>query len=117
MTGRAGIRELFVRKENPYEGADIALARRFAVGSWTFGTLVVIVLNAFFPPTRVLGNAGWIVAVASYLVVIGFICTIADKRRTIGFDFLYMTAFVGTAMIAITQHGAGGRIAPYHELY
>jgi diguanylate cyclase (GGDEF)-like protein len=75
------------------------------------------VQNAFFPPTRVHGAAGWIVAVASYLVVIGFICAIADKRRTIGFDFLYMTAFVGTAMIAITQHGAGGRIAPYHELY
>jgi diguanylate cyclase (GGDEF)-like protein len=110
MTGRAGIRELFARKENPYEGADIALARRFAVGSWTFGTLVVLVLNIFFPPTRVLGDAGWIVAGASYLVVVGFICTI-------GFDFLYMTAFVGTAMIAITQHGAGGRIAPYHELY
>jgi diguanylate cyclase (GGDEF)-like protein len=117
MTGRAGIRELFARKENPYEGADIALARRFAVGSWTFGTLVVLVLNIFFPPTRVLGDAGWIVAGASYLVVVGFICAIADKRRTIGFDFLYMTAFVGTAMIAITQHGAGGRIAPYHELY
>src|SRR4051794_26542933 len=76
-----------------------------------------MVLNVFFPPTKVLGNAGWIVAVASYLVVTGFIVVIADKRREIGFDFLYMTAFVGTAMIAITQHGAGGRIAPYHELY
>jgi diguanylate cyclase (GGDEF)-like protein len=71
----------------------------------------------FFPPTRVLGDAGWIVAGACYLVVIAFICLIADKRRTIGFDFLYMTAFVSTVMIAIIEHGAGGRATPYHELY
>jgi len=115
--GDISIKDLFARGKEAYEGADIALARRFAVGSWIFGTLVVVVLNIFFPPTRVLGDAGWIVAVTSYLVVIGFIVVIADKRRDIGFDFLYMTAFVGTAMIAITQHGAGGRIAPYHELY
>jgi diguanylate cyclase (GGDEF)-like protein len=111
------IRETFARKDDPYEGADIALARRFAVGSWVFGTLVVIVLNAFFPPTRVLGDAGWLVAVASYVIVFGMVAVIADKKRTVGFDFLYMTAFVGTAMIAVTQHAAGGRIAPYHELY
>jgi diguanylate cyclase (GGDEF)-like protein len=115
--GDISIKDLFVRGSDPYEGADIALARRFAVGSWLFGTLVVLVLNIFFPPTRVLGDAGWIVAGVSYLVVLGFIAVIADKRREIGFDFLYMTAFVGTAMIAVTQHGAGGRIAPYHELF
>src|SRR5205085_5218010 len=93
------------------------LARRFAVGSWVFGTLVVIILNIFFPPTRVLGDAGWLVAGASYAIVFGMVGVIADKKRSVGFDFLYMTAFVGTAMIAVTQHGAGGRIAPYHELY
>src|SRR3954463_15730135 len=116
-SGVTGFRALLARPGDPYAGADIALARRFAVGSWVCGTLVVVVLNVFFPPTRALGNAGWAVAVASYAVVIGFIVVIADKRRTVGFDFLFMTAFVGTALIALTQHGAGGRIAPYHELY
>ena len=117
MDAQGSIRGLFAKSENPYEGADIALARRFAVGSWVFGTLVVMVLNVFFPPTRVLGDAGWVVAAASYAIVFGMIAVIADKKRDVGFDFLYMTAFVGTAMIAVTQHGAGGRIAPYHELY
>src|SRR3954452_7747139 len=117
MGGDISIKDLFARGKEAYEGADIALARRFAVGSWIFGTLVVVILNAFYPPTRVLGDAGWVVAVTSYLIVTGFIVVIADKRREIGFDFLYMTAFVGTAMIAVTQHGAGGRVAPYHELY
>jgi diguanylate cyclase (GGDEF)-like protein len=111
------IRDLFARKADPYEGADVALARRFAAGSWLFGTLVVLVLNAFFPPTRAFGDAGWLVAGVGLLVAVGLIYTLADKRREVGFDFLYMTAFVGTALIAVTQYAAGGRVAPYHELF
>src|SRR3954466_1395294 len=116
-TATPGFRALFARSADPYAGADVALARRFAVGSWLFGTLVVVALSVFFPPTRALGNAGWLVAGAGYLVALGFIVVLADKRRAVGFDFLFMTAFVGTALIALTQHGAGGRVAPYHELY
>jgi diguanylate cyclase (GGDEF)-like protein len=111
------IRELFARKDDPYKGADLALGRRFAVGSWAFATTVVAVLNVFFPPTRELGDAGWVAAGLSYLIVIGFIAVLADKRREVGFDLLFFAAFVGTAMIALMQYGAGGRIAPYHELY
>src|SRR3954471_14273513 len=115
---KLSIRELFARRDNPYEGADAALARRFAVVMWAFGTLVVAVLNVFFPPTKALGDvAGWSIAAAGYVVVGGLIVFMADKRREIGFDFLYATAFLGLFLIAISQHGAGGRIAPYHELF
>ncbi|MEA2422709.1 MAG: hypothetical protein QOF55_1808, partial [Thermoleophilaceae bacterium] len=31
--------------------------------------------------------------------------------------FLYGLGFGGVLLIALTQHGAGGRTAPYHELY
>jgi diguanylate cyclase (GGDEF)-like protein len=115
---KLSIRALFARREDPYEGADAELARRFAVAMWAFGTLVVMVLNVFFPPTRALGAvAGWSIAVAGYLVVGGLIAFMADKRREIGFDFLYAMSFLGVFLIAISQHGAGGRIAPYHELF
>src|SRR3954454_8907248 len=98
--GRVGeklsIRELFARRDNPYEGADAALARRFAVGMWAFGTLVVVVLNFFFPPTKALGEvAGWSIAAAGYVVVIAMIAFMADKRREISFDFLYAIGFLG----------------------
>jgi diguanylate cyclase (GGDEF)-like protein len=116
-TDTVGIRGLFARTDDPYAGADLAIARRFAVGSWVFGTLVVLVLEIFYPPTQVFGDAGWLLAVAGFLIAVVLIRVLADPRREIGFDFLYMTAFVGTALIAVTQHGAGGRIAPYHELY
>jgi diguanylate cyclase (GGDEF)-like protein len=115
---RLSIRALFARREDPYEGADAALARRFAVALWVFGTLVVAVLNVFFPPTQALGEvAGWSIAAASYLVVFALIAYMADKRREVGFDFLYAIGFLGVFLIAISQHGAGGRIAPYHELF
>jgi diguanylate cyclase (GGDEF)-like protein len=114
---RARVRGLFARTDDPYAGADVALARRFCAATYLFGTLVVIVLSVFFPPTRLIGDAGWVVAAAGYLVMLGMIGVIADKRRQVGFDFLYLIGFVGLGLIAITQHGAGGRVAPYHELY
>jgi diguanylate cyclase (GGDEF)-like protein len=117
-SGVTGFRALFARPGDPYAGADIALARRFAVGTWLFGTLVVLVLNVFFPPTRALGDvAGWSIAAAGYVVVFALIKVVADKRREIGFDFLYAMGFLGVLLIAVSQHGAGGRVAPYHELF
>jgi diguanylate cyclase (GGDEF)-like protein len=113
----ARVRGFFARTDDPYAGADIALARRFCAATYLFGTLVVMVLSAFFPPTRVLGEAGWLVAVAGHALMLGLIAVIANKRRDIGFDFLYITGFVAVALVALTQHGAGGRVAPYHELY
>jgi diguanylate cyclase (GGDEF)-like protein len=115
--GASGLRAIFARAEDPYAGADIALARRFAVVSYLFGTLVVMVLTVFFPPTRVIGDAGWVVAGVCDAAMLGMVWVIADKRRAIGYDFLFMTGFVAVALVAITQHGAGGRVAPYHELY
>jgi diguanylate cyclase (GGDEF)-like protein len=112
-----GLRALFAKTDDPYAGADIALARRFAVAMWAFGTLVVLVMEIFFPPTRVLGDAGWLVAAGGFLTSFAFVGILADKKRAVGFDFLYAAGFVGVALIALTQHGAGGRVAPYHELY
>src|SRR5947208_2831070 len=84
---------------------------------WIFGTLVVAVLNVFFPPTKALGPvAGWSIAAVGYLVVFAMIAVMADKRREVGFDFLYAVSFLGVFLIAVSQQGAGGRSAPYHEL-
>ena len=111
------LRQLFARVPDPYAGADVLLARRFAVGLWVFGTVAVGVLEVFFPPTHAFGKAGWIVAAGGYLVAFAIIALLADTRRTLTFDFLYGSLFVGVLVVALTEHGAGGRIAPYHELY
>jgi diguanylate cyclase (GGDEF)-like protein len=49
--------------------------------------------------------------------VFAVVWVLADKRREVGFDFLFYTAFAGVLLIAVTQHGAGGRVAPYHEVF
>lgn len=111
------VRALFARNDDPYAGADPALARRFAVGMWAFGTVVMLVLQAFFPPTHRYGAIGWALPVVGTTIAAATMYVLADKRRQLGFDFLYGAQFVGLTVIAATQYLAGGRIAPFHELY
>jgi diguanylate cyclase (GGDEF)-like protein len=111
------LRRLFARTDDPYAGADVALARRFAVVMAGFATVVVAVLMAFFPPTRTFGELGWVVAGGGYLVSFTIMWVLADKRRAVGFDFLFVVAVLGVGFVAIIQYSAGGRVAPYHELY
>ena len=102
---------------DPYAGGDVALARRFAVAMWLFGTLVMFVLQVFFPPTHQFGVWGWAMPVAGTTAAGIIVWVLADKRRHVGFDFLYVSQYIGLVCIAATHFLAGGRIAPYHELY
>jgi diguanylate cyclase (GGDEF)-like protein len=111
------LRALFRPNDDPYAGADIGLARRFAAVVWGFGALVVVVLNIFYPPTKSLGDAGWALAAVGYLSTIAIMWVLIARRRTVTFNFLYVTGFVAVLLLAATQYGAGGRVAPYHELY
>jgi diguanylate cyclase (GGDEF)-like protein len=111
------VRQLFESRPDSYAGADIALARRFTAVLWTLGIVAVAILNVLFPPTRNFGDAGWAIAVASYLLGFAIVWLIADKRRNIGYDFLHWAAFAGLLLIAVSEYGAGGRVAPYHEMY
>jgi diguanylate cyclase (GGDEF)-like protein len=114
---RSRLKTLFGRRDDPYAGADIVLARKFGVGLWVFATLAVAALEVFYPPTRAFGNAGWAVTAVAYLVSFAIVRVLADKRRKAGFDFVFGTQFVGLLLVAVVQYGAGGDIAPYHELF
>jgi diguanylate cyclase (GGDEF)-like protein len=111
------VREALGATDEPYAGGDVALARRFAAAMWLFGTAVMFVLEAFFPPTHVFGAWGWAMPVAGALTALIIIRVLADKRLNVGFDFLYASQYIGLVCIAVTQFLAGGRIAPFHELY
>jgi diguanylate cyclase (GGDEF)-like protein len=108
---------MFARSDDPYAGADIALARRFAIAMWGFGMVVMYVLQIFFPPTHRFGAWGWALPVVGTVLAVAIAWVLADKRREIGFNFLYASQFIGLVVIAVTQYFAGGRIAPFHELY
>jgi diguanylate cyclase (GGDEF)-like protein len=115
--GLPGLRALFARTAEPYAGSDIALARRAALAMWSLCTLVVVVLEVFFPPTHTLGRASWILAGAEFLVAVGIVRVLADKRRAVGYDFLNLIGLIGVLLLALIEYGAGGRVAPFHELY
>jgi diguanylate cyclase (GGDEF)-like protein len=114
---RIAIRRLFARAEDPYAGANITLARRFFAATWGFGALTVVVLNILLPPTKMLGDAGWALAAIGYLSAAGIVWVLTDRRREVGFGFLYVTGFLAVALIAANQYGAGGGVTPYHELF
>jgi diguanylate cyclase (GGDEF)-like protein len=111
------LRSLFARSANTYAGADIALARRFGRVNWAVGTLIVLILLPFFPPTEAIGSAGWIAALPGCLVtVVGYTWAQRHQDR-ISYDFLYGAGWICLAQLATLQWLAGGRIAPYHEIY
>jgi diguanylate cyclase (GGDEF)-like protein len=120
MDGRNPItllRALLGREANTYAGSDIDLARRFARVLWPAGTLVMLALLPFFPPTRALGAWGWAFPAAA---VTGLCTGVAFLRRhpeKLTYGVLYVAGYWGLANTAAMQWLGGGRSAPYHELY
>jgi diguanylate cyclase (GGDEF)-like protein len=111
------LRAVFGRQANTYAGADIELARRFARVLWPVGTLVMFAMVPFFPPTKTIGNWGWVFpAFAGLCMVVN--ATIARRRpEVITYNVLYAACYWGLVNVAMMQWLGGGRSAPYHELF
>ena len=110
-------RSAFARSKDPYAGADLALAQRFAVVMWPAGTLVILALIPFFPPTHAIGAWGWIVPAQGVAVVAGGFWFARRHPERVDYDVLYYAGFFGLVNITLMQWLGGGRVAPYHELF
>jgi len=112
----AAIREAFSRREDPYAGGDIALARKLDGLLTVTGTVVALMLIPLAPPTHAIGNAGWFVA--GVVALVGCASTIYDKVKPGGRTWVAMLAwnYVGVAQIAVVQWLAGVH-APYRDLF
>src|SRR3954453_21325117 len=110
-------RAVFGREANTYAGADIELARRFARVLWPVGTLMMLCMVPFFPPTHQIGAWGWAVpAFASACMCVN--ATIARRHpERVTYNVLYIAGYWGLVNVAAMQWLGGGRIAPYHELF
>src|SRR5437764_5497742 len=62
-----GLRYLLRRREDPYAGADLDLARRMAAALYVIGADAVLVILPLAPPTKAIGGAGWAVGIAVVL--------------------------------------------------
>ena len=111
------LRAVFGRDANTYAGADLEMARRFASVLWPAGTLVMMVMVPFFPPTHQIGGWGWVLPV--FALVLTFATAAAARRNPerVTYDVLYASGFWALANLTAMQWLGGGRIAPYHELF
>jgi diguanylate cyclase (GGDEF)-like protein len=117
-TTRARIARALARPADPYAGAELRAAQRFALVLWIGAMAACFVIMAFFPPTAQIGGAGWLVAAGLALPPLaGIAWTLRRGPGWISFDTLYVSVWVGLLALATLQWLSGGREAPYHELY
>jgi len=116
MGGIAAIRQAFARRDDPYAGGDILLARRLDGIIAAAGAAVALLLVPFAPPTAAIGNAGW--AVAGLVCLVTGASTVYDRLKSGGrtWDTLLAWNYFGLAQIAAVQWLAGSH-APYRDLF
>ena len=55
---RATIRGLFVKRDDPYAGADLTNAKRLGALLYVIGGVIALVIVPLAPPTAAIGRAG-----------------------------------------------------------
>ena len=97
-------------RTSPYRGADLPRARRFSKVLWALGTVIVFAVMPLYPPTAVVGTAGWWVVAACGPIAVAML--FLTSRETIGFRGLLFVTYVGLALVTALQVLAGPD-APY----
>jgi diguanylate cyclase (GGDEF)-like protein len=110
------VRRHFRRREDPYAGADMARALRLSAALWIVGVVITLALLPVAPPTRAIGEAGWVVA--ALIVAASLAAAVrALGRWKVGFNEMYLQSFGALVGIAGLEWLAGGRSSPYHQLF
>src|SRR4051812_36094233 len=97
------LRALFARSDDPYAGADLALAQRIVALMWTLAALLAIALVPFAPPTAALGQAGWLLfcpVMASAFAIARFVRR-GGPHAT--FAIMLVFSYLGLVELALTQ--------------
>ena len=112
---RATLRAAFARTADTYAGGDLELARRLGRVLTTASTLIALVLLPFAPPTKAIGQAGWIVGAGLVLISLA---SVALERFTGTYDWnkILIANYSGVVQIGAAQWLAGAH-APYRELF
>ncbi|HEY2600410.1 MAG TPA: SpoIIE family protein phosphatase [Thermoleophilaceae bacterium] len=106
--------ELFGRRAQPYQGADIETARKLVGMLWGLSAALAAAFLALAPPDVSLGPAGWPAAILIVaLSAAGARWVFVGK---LGFGELLMVSYLGLAQTASLQWLAGGA-SPYRALF
>jgi len=112
---RAILNEAFARRDDPYAGGDLDLARRLGQVLATASTLIALALLPLAPPTAAIGRAGWLVGGGLVLISVG---SVALERftGTYTWNHILVANYAGVIQIGTAQWLAGVH-APYRELF
>lgn len=110
----AHARALFVKRDPPYAGADLANARRMVTFLWTAGLALALVFLSFAPPTEA-GAAGWPVMGALFVVNLAIVTVLMPRRP--GFGTLLALGYYSLAQLAFLQWLTGGAESPFREFF
>ena len=101
-----------------YAGSDIDSARRFAGVLWLVGLAASTPLIVLFPPTVSAGAPlGYLTVAVVTVLPLLWVRAIARRPEIVTFDSLLATSYGALGVVVLLQWLAGGRDAPYHELF
>lgn len=104
-------------RQDAYRGAQQDLVVRGAGFLSVVGGLTVLALLPFYPPTRHLGSAGWILTAVLSVVAVALggldLFRLKPQPST---RLVYLSSFSGIVQLAFLQWLAGGGHAPYVQL-
>jgi diguanylate cyclase (GGDEF)-like protein len=112
----ARLKQLLAKSDDPYAGADIALARRMGAILCVLGSLLTAALWPLSPLDREVGSAGWAIGGAIVLWGAGLAFAIRSPRFKWTFEQLLVCSYFGVVTISAMQWLAGGADAPYENL-
>jgi len=114
MPRLAAVGELFARRDQPYQGADIETARKLVGMLWGLSAALSAAFLAMASPDISLGDAGWPAAILIVALSAAGARWVFDSD--FGFGQLLMISYLGLAQTALLQWLAGGA-APYRALF
>jgi diguanylate cyclase (GGDEF)-like protein len=109
------LRHFLRKRDDPYAGADLALAIRFCVPTWLMTALVAAVSLALAPPTR-LGRFGWAVSVAAILTFLAVALWVRARGERTTYNELLILSYLAVALIATLQMLTAGSSSPLRSV-
>jgi diguanylate cyclase (GGDEF)-like protein len=110
------LRDLFARRQDPYEGADLPTSRRIVAAMLGLTGLLTLAFLPLDHPSTHLGWRGWLIAAALIVIDLLVAKRVVDRSVALSFNALLVIAYCGVVQIVVLEWLAGGGFSAYGVL-